>query len=176
MNENIDLTKILEGCPKGTTFYSAVHGEVIFMGLFISDKDYYPIKVLADAKTGDFDTTIWFTKEGRNSYFYNGECTLFPSKDQRDWSKFERFWDKPKIKKFDPKTFQVFDEVLVRIGTNYDSGEWHIDFFEYFNEKNKMIFNLSSLPNNWVIPCNDETKHLVNTTDDCPEYYKWWKE
>ena len=39
-----------------------------------------------------------------------------------------------------------------------------------------MIFNLSSLPNNWVIPYNDETKHLVNTTNDCAEYYKWWEE
>ena len=25
------------------------------------------------------------------------------------------------------------------------------------------------------IPYNDETKHLVGTTEDCPEYYKWWK-
>ena len=45
---------------------------------------------------------------------YNGECTLFPSKDQRDWSKFVRFWDKPKVDKFDPKTLQPFDKVLVR--------------------------------------------------------------
>ena len=28
MNENIDLTKILEGCPKGTKFYSPLFGEV----------------------------------------------------------------------------------------------------------------------------------------------------
>lgn len=30
MNENLDLTKILEGCPKGTEFYSNVWGKIFF--------------------------------------------------------------------------------------------------------------------------------------------------
>ena len=168
MNENIDLTKILDGCPMRTEFYSTIFGKVSLIG--VHNNANLPIVII----TGQ--GLIGLTSDGRYFSQYDGECTLFPSKDQRDWSKFVRFWDKPKIKKFDPKTFQVFDEVLVRIGTNYNSGEWHIDFFECFDEKNKMIFNLSSLPNNWVIPYNNETKHLVNTTDDCPEYYKWWEE
>ena len=54
------------------------------------------------------------TADGRYFSQYDGECTLFPSKEQRDWSKFERFWDKPKLEKFDPKTLQMFDKVLVR--------------------------------------------------------------
>ena len=171
MNENIDLTKILDGCPKGTKLYSAIYGDVTLFE--VDSSGFYPIR-LSGIVDDEVCNLIFATEDGKSLYGI-GECTLFPSKDQRDWSKFERFWDKPKIKKFDPKTFQVFDKVLVRIGTNYDSGEWHIDFFEYFDEKNKMIFNLSSLPNNWVIPYNDETKHLVNTTDDCAEYYKWWE-
>ena len=176
MNEHIDLTKILDGCPEGTKFYSSEYGEVVFVGLDLDNK-HYQVELKYHRKDNPNSTVdVWVTKGGKTWSSYDGECSLFPSKDQRDWSKFERFWDEPKVEKFDPKTFQVFDEVLVRIGTNYDSGEWHIDFFEYFDEKNKMIFNLSSLPNNWVIPYNDETKHLVNTTDDCPEYYKWWKE
>ena len=132
MNENIDLTKILDGCPVGTVFYSTIFGKVSLMR--VHNNADLPIVII----TGQ--GLIGLTSDGRYFSQYDGECTLFPSKDQRDWSKFERFWDKPKIKKFDPKTFQVFDEVLVRIGTNYDSGEWHIDFFEYFDEKNKMIF------------------------------------
>ena len=177
MNENIDLTKILEGCPKGTKFYSSVYGELKYSSMYVNSsaseiffEDYGQRYAVNDSPV------IISYRSGGNLFPTKGECTIFPSKDQRDWSKFERFWDKPKIKKFDPKTFQVFDKVLVKIRTNYDISEWHIDFFEYFDEKNKMIFNLSSLPNNWVIPYNDETKHLVNTTDDCPEYYKWWEE
>ena len=30
MNENIDLTEILKGCPKGTELYSTVYGKVQF--------------------------------------------------------------------------------------------------------------------------------------------------
>ena len=42
MNENIDLTKILEGCPKGTKFYSSIFGEVSFVEIYNS-YDKYPI-------------------------------------------------------------------------------------------------------------------------------------
>ena len=60
-------------------------------------------------------TVISVTKKGTFSMRYDGECLIFPSKDQRDWSKFERFWDKPKkVEKFDPKVFQPFDKVLLR--------------------------------------------------------------
>ena len=39
MNENLDLTKILEGCPKGTEFYHAGFGRVWFFGIDL-DSDY----------------------------------------------------------------------------------------------------------------------------------------
>ena len=38
MNENIDLTKILEGCPKGTEFYSPLCGELRFEEIYIGDE------------------------------------------------------------------------------------------------------------------------------------------
>ena len=112
-----------------------------------------------------------FTKDGKANYQYNGECILFPSKDQRDWSKFERFWDKPKVERFDPKTLQPFDKVLVR-----DSlfTHWQIDFFGYINSRKKFV--CCSTDWNIGIPYNEETKHLLGTNDDCPEYYKWWEE
>ena len=31
MNENLDLTKILERCPEGTEFYSIIFGNVPFI-------------------------------------------------------------------------------------------------------------------------------------------------
>ena len=42
MNENIDLTKILEGCPKGTKLYSSVYGEVEFESS--TDREPFPHK------------------------------------------------------------------------------------------------------------------------------------
>ena len=39
MNENIDLTKILKDCPKGTKFYSTLFGEVL-VKVLNSDIEY----------------------------------------------------------------------------------------------------------------------------------------
>ena len=162
MNENLNLVEILKGCPRGTKFYSSVCGEVRFEG--IDNKELYPIIVI-DNKDCDYE----FLKDGK---FYDGagECTLFPSKDQRDWSKFERFWDKPKVEKFDPNTLQTFDRVLVRYSNNLN---WQIGLFGYKYEK--LIYSNGTVYYQ-CIPYNDETKHLVGTTNDCPDYYKWWEE
>ena len=164
MNENLDLTKILEGCPIGTKLYSTIFGNVSFKEI-VSDREY-PIIISQGIKT------IPITKEGKYILYYDGECTLFPDKDQRDWSKFERFWDKPKVERFDPKTFQPFDKVLGR-DTNDDC--WIALFFGHIGKgSHRAVCGYFS----WTqcIPYNEETKHLVGTSNDCPEYYKWWEE
>ena len=172
MNENLDLTKILDGCPEGTKFYSSVYGEVIFERIdTFNTFDEYPIKLKAYNKNSEFSYDFYYTKDGRISHFYNGECTLFPSRDQRDWSKFERFWDKSKVERFDPKTLQPFDKVLVRDSSR---GVWGVDIFGYLNDKRSCCF--CSVRWNQCIPYNEETKHLLGTAKDCPKYYKWWEE
>lgn len=165
MNENLDLTKILEGCPKGIAFYHTVYGTVLFDSIDLDSE--YPIRFIVGKKAINN-----ITKSGLAISDYKGECVLFPSKYQRDWSKFVRFWDKPKVKKFDPKTLQPFDKVLVR---DINTSDWYVDFFSNFNNQGEFICTGGS---NWVmgIPYNEDTKHLVGTTDDCPEYYKWWEE
>ena len=170
MNENLDLMKILEGCPEGTKLYSTVCGEVIFQKVTSFSCDY-PIIATAYNKIENSTDNVCFAKDGTYTLDYYGECVLFPSKDQRDWSKFERFWDKPKVEKFDPKTLQPFDKVLVRDEDCY----WTADLFSHIDD------SLGRVCCSWYswkqcVPYNDETKHLVGTSDDCPEYYKWWEE
>ena len=158
MNKNIDLTKILEGCPKGTKLYSPCMGSVKFMS--IADDLIY-----VETKYGNFEL---FDSKGIYGH-YDGECTLFPSKDQRDWSKFERFWDKPKVEKFDPKTLQPFDKVLVRDKDYY----WTADLFSHIDDSIHGAVCCGDFGEQ-CIPYNEETKYLIGTTDDCPEFYKWW--
>ena len=127
MNENIDLTKILKNCPKGWEFYSSVLGEVEFVEICDDEKGENPIWV----NVGKLAYTTGFTKEG----FYlkgKGECTLFPSKDQRDWSKFTAPWYKKG--KFDPKTLKTFDRVLVR-----DSSDrrWRCALFSHVRKEDE---------------------------------------
>lgn len=46
------------------------------------------------------------------------------------------------------------------------------------NEKSSFKYTVtgSSLAYVYCIPYNDDTKHLVNTTDEAPEYYRYWEE
>ena len=164
MNENLDLTKILDGCPIGTKFYSSIFGEVVFLRIDRENPSYpILIKVSFEPKWRNI------TKQGK-FYAAVGECTLFPSKDQRDWSKFVRFWDKPKKEKFDVNTLQPFDKVLTR--TN-ERSIWEPDFFGYKDGNWIMCVTTGNVE---CIPYNEETKHLLGTSDDCPENYKWWEE
>ena len=167
MNENIDLAKILNGCPKGTKFYSTVYGVVEFAEIDYIDEPVYPIRIKTEL--GGY---CQIANDGRTLNAYKGECTFFPSKEQRDWSRFERFWDKPKVQRFDINTLQPFDKVLVRDKT---TNKWCIDLFAYMNIMNQPVVCGNDVFN-FCIPYNDDTKHLVGTTYDCPEYYKWWEE
>ena len=165
MNENIDLTKILKDCPSGWKFYSSIYGDVTFSK--IMDNSNYPIAFLLINKNGEegYGTV---TKEGLCMNSYNGECTFFPSREQRDWSKFTAPWDKKE--KFDPKTLKSFDKVICRNGLNV----WHCDFFSSFIETWACPYVCISGSYTYCIPYNDDTKHLVGTNDDAPEYYEYW--
>ena len=163
MNENLNLVEILKGCPRGTKFYSSVFGEVELLEI----KEGYLHPIGLRCFNGD---KMYITVEGRLFPTYDGECILFPSKDQRDWSKFERFWDKPKVEKFDVNTLQPFDKILAR---DYQDELWSV---ELFSHKTGNI--VRGLCHNWcyAIPFNENTKHLIGTREDCPDYYKWWEE
>ena len=159
MNENIDLTKILKDCPKGWKFYSSVYGDVSFQG--IADL-VYPIQV-SNKRAG----VVLLSEKGR-FLIGVGECILFPSKDQRDWSKFTAHWYKKE--KFDPKTLKPFDKVLVR---DRDVEHWICGLFSHIvNDEYLCIGSCYK----HCIPYNDDTKHLVGTTDEAPEYYKYWED
>ena len=170
MNENLDLRKILKECPKGTKFYCTIYGEVSFLRI---ENSGYPIRYITSK-----NVQKGVTSKGINNGLYDGECILFPSKDQRDWSKFERFWDKksldkPVVEKFDPKTLHCYDKVLAKDGF---SSKWTCTFFSHMDNDASFPVYCSGGYFKVCIPYNEETKHLLGTTDDCPEYYKWWEE
>ena len=163
MNENIDLTKILKDCPKGTKFYTSVWGEASFERIL--ERGFYTIGI--DTLSG----YKYLTKEGRYINADDAECILFPSKDQRDWSKFTAPWYKKE--KFDPKTLRPFDRVLVR---DSSTEKWRCDFFSYICDYMDFPYEAISTGYNFCIPYNDDTKHLVGKTEEAPEYYRYWEE
>ena len=165
MNENIDLTKILKDCPKGTKLYSIIYGEVEFNRI----EEGYTFSIIFVTKEGNESTV---TSDGKHYNCYDGDCTLFPSKEQRDWSKF-----KPKQLKFDPKILEAFDRVLVRLTKD---GVWNATFFSHYDKEVNWgcypCVTTSCKSYSKCIPYNDDTKHLVGTTDEAPEYYRYWED
>ena len=87
MNENIDLTKILKNCPKGWKFWSPIFGEVEFERNY-ENKDFFNVSLVEDGTEWSFvyDATIFLGN------IKSREIMLYPSKEQRDWSKFTAPW------------------------------------------------------------------------------------
>lgn len=145
----MDIAKILEKAPKGIKLYSPIFGDVIFEEI---RQDYIRVR------TNNIKRE--FYSDGR--YYANGECMLFPSRENRDWATFS---------KFDINELKPFDKVLVR-DTDYNN--WRCGFFDGISRISNFKFRTTSSINTQCIPYNDDTKHLIGTTKDCPEYYKTW--
>lgn len=139
----INIAKILEKAPKGTKLYSLEYGTVTLEEINLNAT--YPIIV----KTYLGEERHYY-KDGRPNANYMGECLLFPSKEQRDWSKFKV-----------PCQFKPFDKVVVR-----NEFIWHIDFFERYEPDEEIPYKC--IHQIWLdcLPYNEETAKLIGTSKD----------
>ena len=94
---------------------------------------------------------------------------------------------KDKKKRFNPKTLHTYDKVLVR--ENYPTENWQAAYFSHLEyDVSKYYLDVSEETPEFIIcttgscvfcyciPYNDETKHLVGTTEEAPEYYRYWED
>ena len=86
-------------------------------------------------------------------------------------------WDaeKKELKKiqshYDIANFHAGMPVLVR---DYDNSRWSYVQFSHYVGECRMKFNACGIPYIQCIPYNDDTKHLLGTTDMCGEEYINW--
>lgn len=82
-----------------------------------------------------------------------------------------------KKSKFDPKTLQPYDKVLIRRG-NENYNVWFPDFVADppNNDNNKTLCMCVGEDIAMVIPYNNDTKYLIGTTDKAPDYYRYWED
>lgn len=122
----MNIAEILKNCPQGTRLYSPLYGIVIFDTIVCS-------------QSCDFIQVLTY-EEKYKQFYVNGipannclckECMLFPSRDQRDWNKFEV----PNQSKPKPQ-FKPFDKVLVR---DTDDKAWKCDIFSNLGDKGVFI-------------------------------------
>ena len=118
----INVAEKLKDCPKGTKLYSPLFGEVEFVRIDMGNHRFSIIvKVSED---GTPYSVVTFTDEGKWYNVEQSECLLFPSKDNRDWNKFN----------LPVNTLKPFDKVLVRDSIDE---KWTISLFSYYDEENQ---------------------------------------
>lgn len=147
----MNIAEILRKCPKGTKLYSPAFGEVELAKVFYNGE--YPITCIT--KNGNYFS---FTSDGMLFCDYSDtECMLFPSKEQRDWSKF---WVSDQVTDQGSKPrLKPFDKVLVRDGDQY---EWQCNFFSGMDKEN--FYLCVSARWEQCIPY-EGNEHLLGTTN-----------
>ena len=117
----INIADILKDCPKGTKLYSPICGECRLIKIY---------EGLGFDVINDTDDVFNFSYDGR--YNLNGECCIFPSKDNRDWNTFLTFKD---------------GDILTYTGNRTTT-------FIYRNKDNEPHFSTS-----FYVACNDAPSH-----------------
>jgi hypothetical protein len=74
--------------------------------------------------------------------------------------------------KFNQQTLQPYDKVLVRDNVK---GNWRCNLFSHLKDTEEFNYQCVSNCWNFCVPYNEETKHLVGTAQDAPEYYNIWE-
>lgn len=155
MNE-INLVDILKDAPKGTKLWSPIFGECEFICIGCIKGEDYEIPIIETYSVKGYDLKCAITKyadfleDGKleSCHGEDGECMLFPSKENRDWSTFKSPW---KHKHFEP-----FEKVLISHFTDdFPCKEiWVPALYGYYDEERKahILTNGSSSDDDGIIP------------------------
>ncbi len=136
MNEDLNLLEILKDAPKGTKLYSTIWGEMELISV-----ESFWIKCLS-SKGVEWS----FEPNGKlsASSTEDGECVIFPSKEQRDWSKFK---------------LDLPIDTPVMVCTEHWYSDWVV---RYYNTNNttfcagkKQIDNAGSSQWKYIVPVKD---------------------
>lgn len=76
------------------------------------------------------------------------------------------------VERFNPNTLKPYDKVLVR---DCNIGNWVCDLFSHIGDKDTYPFYCVGNYYRWCIPYNDDTKHLIGTSELPSKYYRYWE-
>lgn len=113
MEQKFNIAEILKNKPRGTKLYSMIHGKCSFEA--VTDEIF---------KINFCTSKFGLTQSGEctlikfGNMYDGGECIIFPSKEMRDWSKFQ--WEKGDILiSNDGGTEVIFDKWYDDTYTNF---------------------------------------------------------
>lgn len=120
--------------------------------------EYY---VLNDMSTLKFEDWLSFEDKQIQPITETQQIILFDALAREN-----KAWDAEKIQIVDLKPkyeFKPFDKVL---GRNEKYEVWEADFFSYYREESQYPFRCIGFNRKYCIPYNEETAHLLGTTDE----------
>ena len=137
----MNIAEILKRLPSGTKLYSVLHGiEVEF--LKVDESLEKPIVVREHSTSKGLD---YFFPDG--SYRKGGECMLFPSKDEKEWSDLVI-------------GLKPFDRVLAK---EHKDDFWEIEFFNYYTDDKEKPYMCLMGTYEYCIPYEGNEKYLGKT-------------
>lgn len=157
--------KLLEAACYKKEIYCTLMGEC-----FVRKVDKDSGKFIATlVQKADNERMLTCDEYGRPSGDPCAECCVFPSRDNRDWSTFDA------TPRYDISELKPFDKVLTRYSDRpLAQKEWLPNFYyKYHSDSRRHLCLLGVFKE--CIPYNDETKHLLGTTDEVPTFYKTWE-
>lgn len=127
MEEKINIAEILKDKPKELNLYSPVYGKVKFETVY-KDKIYF------------YQDMNEHSVKSNGKSFDDGEVVIFPSKEMRDWSKFN--WKKGDVLVSKDNVYIIFeefeDDTYTRFkGKHYLWKECNVE--DYNKEETKML-------------------------------------
>lgn len=131
MENKINVAELLKDCPKGMELYSPIFGNVYLEKI----RPYLAVVVSTSNKQKEE-----FLYDGR--FGINGECMLFPSKENRDWSTFQRpFKDGDVVATLKGNQIFIFKENVVNIDNSFSG----VCYCGYDIQENKLFKELRLL-------------------------------
>lgn len=127
MNENLNLTEILKECPKGIKLYSPIFGDVYLDKI----RPYSAVIVTINKEQDGFKEE--FLYDGR--YGINGECMIFPSKEQRDWSKWHMPFVDGDVVMCGDDQFAIFKQYI----NHLENGGEIIRYYIYYDAEDNCL-------------------------------------
>ena len=129
--KELNLVEILKDAPKGTKLYSPICGNVKLE----SAKNGIVIVSTDGIRRIEYEHFDRFGQWINNMFKQLSECLLFPSKDNRDWQKFEV----PKKHKH----FEPFQKVLCAADLDNGHKVWAADFYSHYDDSTRKYYLIS---------------------------------
>lgn len=142
--EEINIANKLKYTPEGTKLYSPLVGDCFFAG-------FRKGSIIVKTVRGGTCTCNAFGHMYYNGNRATAECCLFPSKEQKDWKKYESKY-----------SFPPYEKV---IGRSWD-GVWECALFSYYNKGQHRYVCVGGTTYKVCLPYNVETAKLIGTTLD----------